>query len=942
MARGADLLVRIGADISDFQNKMKGLQGSLKGIGDGLQKAGKTMTKTFTAPIVAASAAIAGITLKKGFDRLTAIDTAQAKLSALGHNAESVDKIMESALASVKGTSYGLGDAATAAASAVAAGIKPGKELTQYLTNIVDTAAIAGVEFADMGAIFNKIQTGGKATRMELNQLADRGIPIFQWLAEEIGVSGDALDKMVSEGKISAEVFNKAIEKNIGGAAKIMGEKSFVAGMQNMWAAVGRLGASFLDAGGKGGGFFSVMKDNIPKVIDFLDGLAGGAEAAGVKFGNFVMNVIEKIQQLKQWFDGLSPSTQALITKIMLFGTIALAAIGPILTIVGKVINIVSRMMGVWSAVAGAVKIVGVAIAGISAPVWAVIAVIAAMVALIIIYWDEVKAITIAVFNYVKDFIMQVWGNILSWWDANGAQILATAQNIWNGIMDVVMTVVDAVVSFVMEVWGMLTSFWAEHGEMIKEAASNVWNFISTVITTVATVVWNVIQVMADIIWGIMQFLWPFVKMLIVSTWEAIKGAITGAINVILGIIQFFSALFTGNWSEMWEAVKRILSGVVQFIWNYIQIAFVGRILKAGMTLMKTLGTTIKSGWETIRIIFMYAMDFVKSLISRGFGAAKTTVTTIMNAIRTVINTVWNVIKTVITTVLNGIKSVITTIWNAVKSVITTVLNAIKSVVTSVWNSIRSVITTVVNGIRSVITSVWNAIKSVITSVTNSIRSTISSVWNAIKSVISSVTNSIKSTISNIFNSLKGIVSGAMSGVKSAISSGIKGALNVITGMAGSFLKAGRNIVESIAKGITGAIGKVTGAIKNVAQKVRNFLPFSPPKEGPLMDIMDVKWGATIGAGLDDAIPTVQAKMNALMAMPDIDHDVDFNTDSRVFTDNRPDQDNNEVIVRFDPLDGRPIYLVSPDGRQLAEFVAEPVTDIQDRARFRKTKKPRG
>src|SRR5699024_6434683 len=43
---------------------------------------------------------------------------------------------------------------------------------------------------------------------------------------------------------------------------------------------------------------------------------------------------------------------------------------------------------------------------------------------------------------------------------------------------------------------------------------------------------------------------------------------------------------------------------------------------------------------------------------------------------------------------------------------------------------------------------------------------------------------------------------------------------------------------------------KVTGAIGNIASKVRDFLPFSPPKTGPLMDIMDVKWGETIGAGI--------------------------------------------------------------------------------------------
>ncbi|NKR80219.1 hypothetical protein GS491_23835 [Rhodococcus hoagii] len=78
--------------------------------------------------MVGAGAAAAGVlaaSITKGRGRLTAIEQAQAKLSGLGNSTQSVGKIMDNALASVKGTAFGLGDAATVAASAVAAGIKP-------------------------------------------------------------------------------------------------------------------------------------------------------------------------------------------------------------------------------------------------------------------------------------------------------------------------------------------------------------------------------------------------------------------------------------------------------------------------------------------------------------------------------------------------------------------------------------------------------------------------------------------------------------------------------------------------------------------------------------------------------------------------------------------------------------------------------------------------
>ena len=89
---------------------------------------GKTLKVGAASVGVAAGGAIAG-GLAKGMGRLTAIENAQAKLTGLGNSSRDVSMIMDNALASVKGTSYGLDAAATTAAMAVAAGIKPGKEL---------------------------------------------------------------------------------------------------------------------------------------------------------------------------------------------------------------------------------------------------------------------------------------------------------------------------------------------------------------------------------------------------------------------------------------------------------------------------------------------------------------------------------------------------------------------------------------------------------------------------------------------------------------------------------------------------------------------------------------------------------------------------------------------------------------------------------------------
>lgn len=226
--KGAD---KVGADIG---SKMSGgLNRTLKA---GLLGAG-----------VAAGAVMAGAVVK-GMGRLTAIDDAQGKLRGLGHDAKSVETIMDSALAAVKGTAFGLGDAATVAASAVAAGITPGKELTKYLSLTGDAASIAGMEMSEMGSIFNKVAASNKIQGDVIAQLADAGIPIIQLLGEEMGKTAEEVYKLASDGKINFETFQKAMDAGLGGAALEAGN-TVTGAAKNMQAALGRLGAAALGPG---------------------------------------------------------------------------------------------------------------------------------------------------------------------------------------------------------------------------------------------------------------------------------------------------------------------------------------------------------------------------------------------------------------------------------------------------------------------------------------------------------------------------------------------------------------------------------------------------------------------------------------------------------------------------------------------------------------------
>lgn len=411
---------KAGKSLSSSIGKNFDMEGFAKGLdkaGSNFDKAGKLLTRYVTKPTIAAGlaakatgVAIGGMFANLGFKRLVSIDNAKSKLYGLGHTTENVKVIMDNALQSVLGTAYSLGDAASIAASAVAAGVKPGKDLTKYLSSVGDAAAIAGVGLDEMGSIFNRVTTSQRAYTMEINMLADRSIPIFEWLAKEANTSVDGVRKLASEGKISSELYFRAIEKNIGGAAKIMGEISFAGAVENLKAAAGRLGANFLDGDGTGGGMFSQLKPLIGDATTFLDKFGDKAKKAGelagaafmtaiprikeligvlfpaasgfdimkmsaddmrIKVGQAFTDLINKVIEIKNWYTNLSDAQKKFLHNLPLIAI----GVGPALRLTGAVLKIASAFLkGATSLkafnalmVASAAKSVGMQIVSTSA-----------------------------------------------------------------------------------------------------------------------------------------------------------------------------------------------------------------------------------------------------------------------------------------------------------------------------------------------------------------------------------------------------------------------------------------------------------------------------------------------------------------------------------------------------------------------------------------------
>ena len=221
----------------------KNISGGLSGAFSTVAKVGAAAMGAVAASAVGIGTAVAGLAAKGGIDRALNIENAQAKLTGLGHSADDVSTIMTSALAAVKGTAYGLGDAASVASALSAAGVDSGQQMQTVLTTVADTAQISGKSLSDVGAIFSSVAARGKLQGDDLLQLTSAGVPVLQFLSSQLGVTSADVSDMVSKGQIDFATFASAMQAGLGGAAQAGGE-TFQGALANVQAALSRLGAS--------------------------------------------------------------------------------------------------------------------------------------------------------------------------------------------------------------------------------------------------------------------------------------------------------------------------------------------------------------------------------------------------------------------------------------------------------------------------------------------------------------------------------------------------------------------------------------------------------------------------------------------------------------------------------------------------------------------------
>ena len=204
-----------------------------------------------------------------------------------------------------------------------------------------------------------------------------------------------------------------------------------------------------------------------------------------------------------------------------------------------------------------------------------------------------------------------------------------------------------------------------------------------------------------------------------------------------------------------------------------------------------------------------------------------------------VVSLIQQVLPQVATLIVNTLPQIL----DAVTNMIDSLLNILTTNTDNLSETIGTLVTKIVVFITENLSKIIEAAILILIALTEGIINNLDTILPAIFRCIVLICETIIKNLPKILELGGKLILYLINGILSALGSLANAAgqifstiINKIKGLPGEALRWGKDMVEGIANGIKSAIGKVGDAAKSVANKIKNFLHFSRPDEGPLRE----------------------------------------------------------------------------------------------------------
>ena len=307
-------------------------------------------------------------------------------------------------------------------------------------------------------------------------------------------------------------------------------------------------------------------------------------------------------------------------------------------------------------------------------------------------------------------------------------------------------------------------------------------------------------------------------------------GAIAAPIIAVVAVIAVLVAAFKHLWDTNEEFRTRMTE-----IWNSV----VAKFQEFGQGIvdrLNSLGFDFENFTEVLKALWDGFCNFLAPIFEGAFSLVASILSTALDVLLGIADVFIAVFKGDWQGAWEAVKGISATIWNGIVDVFSIVLNTLKGIADVVLGWFGTNWSSVWSSIKSFFVGIWNSIVSFFQGIVNSLKSAISALGTFITTTIPNACNSAKQSAIDAFNAMVTGVSTAITNVKTAIQTGFTNAVQFIQNLAGQAATWGSHMVQGFADGVKSAMSSLIDTVKGMADKVKSFLHFTRPDEGPLRD----------------------------------------------------------------------------------------------------------
>lgn len=501
-------------DLDKIDKKGKETGKSFDSLGDIATKVGNKMNKFAGKTLKVVGGALAGITslvVGFGIESNASLETSTTAWTTLLGTQERAKKMMDDITKYAATTPFSKAGVDAMAKQLHNAGYE-GDKLFEQLTKFGNMGGAFGIQedsLKEMVRQYSQVQMATVAYTEDLNILQDRGVPIYKALAEVTGKSVAEVKKMAGEGKISADIYNKAIDsiaKTTDGAMAKQ-SRTFSGMVSTLKDNLTTVSQKIVEP------LFEKLIEVMPKIIDVIDKVTENLDkglplyesvkdAISSVFGEDTWNKINRVKNIVIAFVG----AMALLKTVM--------AISNFITSVSSAFNVLSGALQkseFFTTLAAKAQML-LNGAWLSNPITWIIG-IGLLVGAIIILWNKSETF--------RQFVLNMWEQIKLKFQEFKDWLTGIFTVDWSNSFGMFGNVINAFLQNVKNVW-----------DSIKRIFEGVIQFVKGAFTGDWSLAWEGVK---NIFGGIMDGLGAVIK----APLNAVIGLINGAIQGINDAISF-------------------------------------------------------------------------------------------------------------------------------------------------------------------------------------------------------------------------------------------------------------------------------------------------------------------------------------------------------------------------------------------------------------------